>query len=84
MIPFLKNRMILTLVIVALAQTGVLAGMVVDRVRLLKTGREITLPIVPVDPRDLFRGQYVRLGYDISRIPVNLLEGPLQIGRAHV
>ena len=77
MIPFLKNRMILTLVIVALAQTGVLAGMVVDRVRLLKTGREITLPIVPVDPRDLFRGQYVRLGYDISRIPVNLLEGPL-------
>jgi uncharacterized membrane-anchored protein len=77
MIPFLKNRMILTLVIVALAQTGVLAGMVVDRVRLLKSGREITLPIVPVDPRDLFRGQYVRLGYDISRIPVNLLEGPL-------
>ena len=77
MIPFLKNRIILTLVIVALAQTGVLAGMVVDRVRLLKTGREITLPIVPVDPRDLFRGQYVRLGYDISRVPVRLLEGPL-------
>ena len=77
MIPFLKNRIVLTLVIVALAQTGVLAGMVVDRVRLLKTGREITLPIVPVDPRDLFRGQYVRLGYDISRVPVRLLEGPL-------
>jgi hypothetical protein len=37
MIPFLKNRMSSTLVIVALAQTGVLAGMVVDRVRLLKT-----------------------------------------------
>jgi uncharacterized membrane-anchored protein len=77
MIPFLKNRIVLTLVIVALAQTGVLAGMVADRVRLLKTGREITLPIVPVDPRDLFRGQYVRLGYTISRVPVNLLEGPL-------
>ncbi len=77
MIPFLKNRIVLTLVIVALAQTGVLAGMVADRVRLLKTGREITLPIVPVDPRDLFRGQFVRLGYSISRIPVNLLEGPL-------
>ena len=77
MIPFLNGRIVLTLVIVALAQTGVLAGMVVDRVRLLKTGREITLPIVPVDPRDLFRGQYVRLGYPISRVPVNLLEGPL-------
>jgi len=77
MIPYLKNRIVLTLVIVALAQTAVLAGMVADRVRLLKTGREITLPIVPVDPRDLFRGQYVRLGYTISRVPVNLLEGPL-------
>lgn len=77
MIPFLKGRIVLTLMIVALAQTGVLAGMVVDRVRLLKTGREITLPIVPVDPRDLFRGQYVRLGYPISRVPANLLEGPL-------
>ena len=77
MIPCLKNRIVLTLVIVALAQTAVLAGMVVDRVRLLKTGREITLPIVPVDPRDFFRGEYVRLGYDISSVPARLLEGPL-------
>jgi uncharacterized membrane-anchored protein len=77
MIPWLKNRIVLALVIVALAQTGVLAGMVADRVRLLKTGREITLPIVPVDPRDFFRGEYVRLGYDISRVPARLLDGPL-------
>ena len=59
--------MLLALAIVALAQTGVLAGMVIDRVRLLKTGREITLPIVPVDPRDLFRGEYVRLGYEVGQ-----------------
>jgi uncharacterized membrane-anchored protein len=77
MIGLLKNRLVLALLIVALAQTGVLAAMVIDRVRLLKTGREITLPIVPVDPRDFFRGQYVRLGYDISRVPARLLEGPL-------
>ena len=69
MIPWLKNRIVLTLVIVALAQTAVLAGMVADRVRLLKSGREITLPIVPVDPRDFFRGEYVRLGYDIGTRP---------------
>jgi uncharacterized membrane-anchored protein len=77
MIPWLKNRIVLALVIVALAQTGVLAGMVADRVRLLKIGREITLPIVPVDPRDFFRGEYVRLGYDIGRVPAHLLKGPL-------
>jgi uncharacterized membrane-anchored protein len=72
----LRNRAVLALAIVALAQTGVLAGMVVDRVRLLRTGREITLPIVPVDPRDLFKGEYVRLGYDASNVPMRLLEGP--------
>ncbi len=71
-----RNRLLLALAIIAAAQTGVLAAMVIDRVRLIKTGREITLPIVPVDPRDLFRGEYVRLGYAASRVPVRLLEGP--------
>jgi uncharacterized membrane-anchored protein len=70
------RKILLVLAIVAAAQTSVLAGMVIDRVRLLKTGREIVLPIVPVDPRDLFRGEYVRLGYDISTVPTRLLEGP--------
>jgi uncharacterized membrane-anchored protein len=70
------RKILLMLAIVAAAQTSVLAGMVIDRVRLLKTGREIVLPIVPVDPRDLFRGEYVRLGYDISTVPTRLLEGP--------
>ena len=68
-----SRKLLLALAIVALAQTGVLASMVVDRTLLLKTGREITLPIVPVDPRDLFRGEYVRLGYDINTVPAMLL-----------
>ena len=71
-----SRKLLLALAIVALAQTGVLASMVVDRTLLLKTGREITLPIVPVDPRDLFRGEYVRLGYDINTVPGMLLVGP--------
>jgi uncharacterized membrane-anchored protein len=70
------RKLLVSIAIVALAQTAVLAWMVIDRVRLLSSGREITLPIVPVDPRDLFRGEYVRLGYDIGRVPVNLLDGP--------
>ena len=71
-----SRKLLLALAIVALAQTGVLASMVVDRTLLLKTGREIILPIVPVDPRDLFRGEYVRLGYDINTVPAMLLVGP--------
>ncbi len=70
------RKLLLSIAIVALAQTAVLAYMVTDRVRLLSAGREITLPIVPVDPRDLFRGEYVRLGYDVARVPVKLLDGP--------
>jgi uncharacterized membrane-anchored protein len=73
---FLRNRAVLALAIVALAQTAVLASMVIDRTRLLAYGREITLPIVPVDPRDLFKGEYVRLGYEAGNVPVSLLEGP--------
>jgi uncharacterized membrane-anchored protein len=71
-----SRKLLLAIGIVALAQTGVLTAMVIDRVRLLTSGREITLPIVPVDPRDLFRGEYVRLGYEVGRVPVHLLDGP--------
>jgi uncharacterized membrane-anchored protein len=53
---------------VALAQTAVLAYMVVDRIQLLRTGREIVLPVLPYDPRDLFRGEYVVLTYAIARV----------------
>ncbi len=53
--------------IVALAQTAVLGWLVWDRVSLLGHGREITVEVVPVDPRDLFRGDYVVLGYSFTR-----------------
>ena len=64
-----RHKILLSLAIVALAQTAVLAYMVIDRVTLLRSGREITLPIVPVDPRDLFRGEYVRLSYAANAVP---------------
>lgn len=54
---------------VALLQIGFLAKMAFDRVSLIKSGREIALQVIPVDPRDVFRGEYVILGYDISQLP---------------
>jgi uncharacterized membrane-anchored protein len=72
----LGTRTLGALALVALLQTAALAALVVDRVRLLQTGREITLPIVPVDPRDLFRGEYVELGFTVGRVPARLLDGP--------
>jgi uncharacterized membrane-anchored protein len=70
-----SRKTFLALAAVALAQTAVLAWIVIDRVYLLRTGREIALPIVPIDPRDLFKGEYVRLGFEISRLPSALLDG---------
>lgn len=49
-------------------QIFILVGMVVLAALPLWTGTEIKVKTVPVDPRDLFRGNYVRLNYDFSRI----------------
>jgi uncharacterized membrane-anchored protein len=68
---FLKTRGG-ALALIAALQLGVLTYIVADRVTLLKTGREIVLPIVPVDPRDLFKGDYVRLAYPASTLPADM------------
>ncbi len=59
---------------VAALQAAVLAWMVWDRVSLIRDGREIVLNTQPVDPRSLFRGDYVILNYtDASRLKSPLL-----------
>lgn len=47
-------------------QSLVIGWMVWDRVTLLASGREIRAAVVPVDPRDIFRGDYVILGYGFA------------------
>ena len=47
--------------VVAVLQTGVLGAMIGGRINAIQTGREIVLESQAVDPRDLFRGHYVRL-----------------------
>lgn len=36
----------------------------------LRRGQHVLIPVVPVDPHDLFRGEYVALSYRISVLPV--------------
>ena len=55
---------------VALAQAMVLGWIIWERAQLLANGREVVLEVIPVDPRDLFRGDYVVLGYDMSRLEI--------------
>jgi uncharacterized membrane-anchored protein len=56
-------------------QAALLIWIVGGRAMLLANGAEIRLPVVPVDPHDLFRGDYVTLAYPISRIASDQIEG---------
>ena len=58
--------------LVAAVQALVLVAMVWDREALLADGRQVTLDVRPVDPRSLFRGDYVILSYDMSRLPLSM------------
>lgn len=49
-------------------QLAVLAFMAAEREYILRTGETIYLRTAPVDPRDVFRGDYVRLDYEAARI----------------
>ena len=67
--------------LVALTQILALVWMVAGRVSLLSSGREVVLETVPVDPRSLFRGDYVRLGYKISQVAGKDLPAGLNVVR---
>ncbi len=57
-----------------LVQIALLALMVFDRAQILREGTDVTLRTRPVDPRDILRGDYVVLGYDISELPSGALK----------
>jgi uncharacterized membrane-anchored protein len=63
-----SNRKYVFAAAAALIQTGVLAYMIESRASILRNGQEIVLETVPVDPRDLLRGDYVILSYPLSQI----------------
>jgi uncharacterized membrane-anchored protein len=62
------------IILAVILQLIVLAYMAGEREFILHIGKVIHLRTAPIDPRDLFRGDYVRLNYEISRISVNMVE----------
>lgn len=72
---WIERHSIALLVVAGLLQLGLLAGMVAVHAAPLLVGETILLKTVPVDPRDIFRGDYVILDYEISRLPSNRIEG---------
>ena len=62
-----------------------LLGLIGTKIYTLKTGTKILLEVVPVDPRDIFRGEYARLNYKISTISfTNTEAGKLNADRGNV
>ncbi|WP_181257436.1 GDYXXLXY domain-containing protein [Pseudaminobacter soli (ex Li et al. 2025)] len=69
----MKNRLLISAVALALIQIGFLSWIIGSRAMILRNGQEVLLKVEPVDPRDLLRGDYVRLGYEASSVPAKLI-----------
>jgi uncharacterized membrane-anchored protein len=72
---WLKAREQRILKITVAVQLLILVGMIGLRAIPLATGQTVLVRVEPVDPRDLFRGDYVILSYDFSRAPREGIEG---------
>lgn len=56
-------------------QVFVLSSMIAGYALPYRDADVVLLRVVPVDPRDLLRGDYVILGYEISRVPPQGVDG---------
>ena len=55
-----------------IAQVFALGLLTLAPLNTLATGKVYTFETIPVDPWDMFRGEYVRLAYPFNRIPTKL------------
>ena len=67
--------MLIRILIIIVLFTVFLCSMIALKQRTLITGTPVLLETEPIDPRSLFRGDYVRLNYIISRLKPSELEG---------
>ncbi|TIM71785.1 MAG: hypothetical protein E5Y58_11010, partial [Mesorhizobium sp.] len=67
------KKLIISALVLALVQIGFLSWIIAGRAAILRDGKQVLLRVEPIDPRDLLRGDYIILSYDISRLPVKLI-----------
>ena len=66
----MKARFKIALVSIIILQIVSLVVFVIYQENLKGTGTKIVLQTIPIDPRDLLRGEYVDLRYEISDVTV--------------
>jgi uncharacterized membrane-anchored protein len=64
--PFLRWGLL------ALIQLALIAAPLADRLQVQMNGQEVVLNLIPVDPRDLLRGDYVIINLEIGRVSPEL------------
>jgi len=80
----LNKTVVRKLVVAAIvAQIAVLLFMASKRETIIATGEEIYLRSAPIDPRDPFRGDFVRLSYELNRIPNQYYQGEKELASLH-
>ncbi|WP_422857727.1 GDYXXLXY domain-containing protein [Flagellimonas sp. S174] len=65
-----KNLVLPLFILVALAQLYVPAKMIWNNEDVLKTGKEFKFKTAPIDPNDPFRGKYIVLNFNNTRVPI--------------
>jgi uncharacterized membrane-anchored protein len=71
----IRRTTLLGFALAFLVQAGLLGYMLVARASLLSNGTEVRLNVMPVDPRDFLRGDYVILSYPMSTLNLAELGG---------
>jgi uncharacterized membrane-anchored protein len=71
----IRRTTLLGFALAFLVQAGLLGYMLVARASQLANGTEVRLAVIPVDPRDFLRGDYVILSYPISTLNLAELGG---------
>ena len=66
----MKRCHVMGLMVALGLQVAVMAGVFLGGVYPLWFGEEVRLETQPVDPRDLFRGNYARLGYAFNNVEI--------------
>lgn len=57
-----------SLLIVLAVFSAIIGGILLSNQMVVLTGEKIKIEVIPIDPSDLFRGRYVALNYDLSRL----------------
>ncbi len=62
-------------ILAVLVQIVIILALVLTQISILFSPKTIFLKIVPEDPRDLLRGDYITFQYNISRVPQSYFRG---------